>query len=255
MIVAEIGVQLMQIGKDSTPMTVAICDDNYNFCRILYSKIIDYFAKINKQCQCNIFSTPKGLLDATLSTTHVVFLDIDMPEINGIDVARRLRAKYPNIFIVFVTGWIEYAPAGYCVSAFRYLLKQRLDDELPQCIDDIRDKMAQSVEQIQLQGREYPFEVALNDIMFFEGSSYRMVQLHSIDGKVIECKGRLSELEALLCDKGFLRLQRSFIANMRYILAIKNYNAVLKDGTILKTSERNYSKICNEYLIWKGKQL
>lgn len=160
-----------------------------------------------------------------------------------------------NVFIVFVTAWIEYAPAGYCVNAFRYLLKQRLDDELSQCIDDIRDKMTQSLEQIQLQGREYPFEIMLNDIVFFEGSSYRMVLLHSADGKVVECRGGLSELEAMLTDKGFLRLQRSFLVNMRYVLTMKNYNAVLKDGTMLKISERNYSKIFNQYLIWKGKQL
>ena len=236
-------------------MTIAICDDNHDFSQLLYFKIMDYFAKIDKQCQCSIFSSPDSLLNAPLTTTHVIFLDVDMPGMNGIDVAHELRVKYPNIFIVFVTAWIEYAPAGYCVNAFRYLLKQHLDDELSQCIDDIRDKMAQSLEHIQLQGREYSFEVALNDIVFFEGSSYRMVLLHSTDGKVIECKGGLSELEAAIKDKGFLRLQRSFLANMRYILTMKNYNAVLKDGTMLKISERNYSKISNQYLIWKGKQL
>ena len=48
-----------------------------------------------------------------------------------------------------------------------------------------------------------------------------MVLLHSTDGKVIECKGGLSELEAAIKDKGFLRLQRSFLANMRYILTMK----------------------------------
>lgn len=246
---------LINTGKENVPLIIAICDDNSSFCHNLYSRIIDYFAKIDKQCQCDIFSTPAELLNTPLTTTHVVFLDIDMPDMNGIDVAHRLRINYPDIFIVFVTAWIEYAPAGYSVNAFRYLLKQHLDDELPQCIDDIREKLTQSMDQIHLQGREYPFDVALNDITFFEGSSYRMVQLHTIDGKTAECKGKLSEIELLLQGKGFLRLQRSFIANMRYILTIKNYNAILKDGSILKVSERNYSKICNQYLIWKGKQL
>lgn len=236
-------------------MMIAICDDNYDFSQLLHSKLNDYFAKVDKQYQCCIFSTPESLLNASLTATHVVFLDVDMPGMNGIDVARDLRIKYPDAFIVFVTAWIEYAPAGYCVNAFRYLLKQRLDDELSQCIDDIREKMAQNLEHIQLQGREYPIEIALNDIVFFEGSSYRMVLLHSADGKVAECRSGLSELEAQLSNKGFIRLQRSFLANMRYILTMKNYQAILKDGTMLKISERSYSKISNQYFIWKGRQI
>lgn len=236
-------------------MKIAICDDNHAFASLLYEKIISYFAKIDKQCICEKFFSPEKLLAADLSATHVVFLDVDMPKINGIDTAHKLRMEHPEIYIVFVTAWIEYAPAGYHVSAFRYLLKQRLDSELARCLDDIREKIAQSQERIQLQGREYPFEIALNDILYFEGSSYRMVRLHTRDGQVVEFRGKLSDLEKNLCDKGFLRIQNSFIVNMHHLLQIKNYKAYLKDGTTLKTSERNYSKICEHYLIWKGQQL
>lgn len=236
-------------------MKIAICDDNQAFSKYLYGKLVNYFAQIDKQCQCEIFATPASLIAADLAATHVIFLDVDMPGMNGIDVARKLRITYPDIFIVFVTGWIKYAPAGYCVSAFRYLLKQRLDDELFQCLDDIRDKIARSQEQIQLQGREWPVEIALTDIIYFEGSAYRMVQLHTLDGKTIECRGKLLEIEDTLKNKGFLRIQKSFIVNMHHILQIKNYKAYLRDGTTLKTTERNYSEICSQYLIWRGQQL
>lgn len=247
--------QSAQAKRDFSPMKIAICDDNISFAQGLHSKIIDYFAKIDKQCQCSIFSSPERLLASDLSVTDVIFLDVDMPERNGIDTARELRKAYPDIFIVFITGWIEYAPAGYCVNAFRYLLKQRLDGELFQCLDDIREKMACSRERIRLQGREYPFEIELDDITYFEGSSYRMVQLHTTDGRTIECRGKLSDLEEDLKDKGFLRIQKSFIVNMRHILQIKSYKAVLKNGTTLKTTEQNYAQLCEQYLIWKGQQL
>jgi DNA-binding LytR/AlgR family response regulator len=236
-------------------MKIVICDDNQNFSQLLYSKIANYFAGIDKHFQCEVFLAPKSLLAADLTSTHALFLDVDMPGMNGIDVARKLRAVYPDIFIVFVTGWTEYAPAGYCVNAFRYLLKQRLDEELFQCLDDIREKLARSQERIQLYGREYAFEMALNDINYFEGSPYRMVQLHPIAGNTIECRGKLSELEKTLEGKGFLRIQKSFIVNMHHVLQIKGYKAFLRDGTALKTTERNYSQICKQYLVWKGQQL
>ena len=243
------------IEKDCSPMKIAICDDNCAFCKLLRGKIVDYFAKMDRDCQCEIFLSPTSLLSTNLSATDVVFLDVDMPDMNGINVARELRTKYADIFIIFVTGWIEYAPAGYCVNAFRYLLKQRLDTELFQCLDDIREKMVYNHERIQLNGRDMPIEIAVEDILYFEGSSYRMVQLHSVRGKTIECRGKLSEFEETFKSKGFLRIQKSFIVNMRHVLQIKNYTAFLKDGTVLKTTERNYSQICKQYLIWKGMQL
>lgn len=241
--------------RECFPMNIIICDDNKAFTQLLHSKIIDYFAQIDKQCECQIFTSPEALLNSDLSAAHVVFLDVDMPGLNGIDTARELRKVYPDLYLVFVTGWIQYAPAGYCVNAFRYLLKQRLNEELFSCIDAIRDKMTRNQERICLYGREAPFEIMLDEIVYFEGSSYRMVQLHSISDKIIECKGKLSEIEALLKNSGFLRIQKSFIVNMRYILQIKNYKAVLVNGASLKTTERGYSQICSEFIIWKGQQL
>ena len=58
-----------------------------------------------------------------------------MLDLNGLEVAKTLRSKYPNIVLVFVTAFIEYAPVGYCVSAFRYLLKQKLDSDLLMVMD------------------------------------------------------------------------------------------------------------------------
>lgn len=236
-------------------LNVVICDDNLRFAQDLRTKIGDYFAKIDKQCHCNVFSAPEKLLSADLAETHVLFLDVDMPQINGIDVARKLREKYPDIFIVFVTGWIEYAPAGYHVNAFRYLLKQRLDNELTGCLDAIREQLFQNQERILLHGRESPLEVTLNDIMYVEGSSYRMVRVHLTNGCVVDCRGKLVDYETEFCTKGFLRVQKSFVVNMRCILQIKGYYAHLKNGEVIKTTERGYSQVCAEFLLWKGQQL
>lgn len=236
-------------------MNIAICDDNLIFAQQLHSKVNDYFAKIDRSCQCSVFSKPEALLTADLGSTDILLLDIDMPGMNGIEVARQLRKSYPAIYLVFVTGWIEYAPEGYCVNAFRYLLKQRLDVELARCLDDVREQMSQGQEMIQLAGREVPVEVKLNDITFLSGSSYRMVQAHMSNGQIIECRGKLSDFENELKAKGFLRIQKSYLVNMRHITQIKGYQTYLKNGVKLKTSERNYAQICSDYLIWKGQQL
>lgn len=236
-------------------MEIAICDDNRAFAHNLRELTVNYFSMIDRVCHCSIFLAPELLLSADLSLTDVLFLDIEMPGINGLDVAAQLRKLYPELLIVFVTSWIEYAPAGYRVNAFRYLLKQRLADELTQCFDDICRKISQTHEYIEITGLDGPISVSLDNILFFEGTPYRKVYIHSVSTQVVTCNGKLSAFEERLHEKGFLRIQKSFLVNMRHIAYIKAYKVFLKDGSYLKSSERNYSEICNQFLLWKGQQL
>lgn len=236
-------------------MEIAICDDNRSFAHYLRELTVNYFGKIDRTCHLSIFLTPESLLNADLSITNVLFLDIEMPHTNGLDVAAQLRKLYPELLIVFVTSWIEYAPAGYRVNAFRYLLKQNLSEELSQCLNDICQKVFQTHEYIELTGLHGPIAVPLDNILYFEGTSYRKVCIHSVSSQVILCNGKLSALEEMLHEKGFLRIQRSFLVNMRHIAYIKGYKVFLKNGSYLKASERSYSKICNQFLLWKGQQI
>ena len=120
-------------------MNIAICDNDMDFVLKLKACIDDYLARSNLAGVYELFSSPAKLLDADLLAADVVFLDVDMPEINGIEAAGLLRRKYPDVVLVFVTDYIEYAPAGYRVDAFRYLLKSRLAPELSDTLDEIVD--------------------------------------------------------------------------------------------------------------------
>lgn len=241
--------------KDGVPMRIAICDDNPAAVTQLRNMILDYFAHVNKTCEIVTFHSPEAILDDDLASTHIVFLDIDMPSINGIDVATQLRNSHENLFIVFVTSWIEYAPAGYHVNAFRYILKQRLSSELPACLDAIRDSMTRTHGRIQLPGKEHPIEVPVDDILFVEGSSTRSITLHFLHSSPVESRGRLSDIATQLEDRGFLRIQRSYVVNMNHVIQIKGYKAYLRNEISLKVSEKDYPAVCQRYLLWKGRQL
>lgn len=164
-----------------------------------------------------------------------------------------MRDKYPELIIVYVTGYVQYARDGYSVAAFRYLLKDSLDTELPDCIRDIQKKLYAQQKSITVRGLEYLSQTRLQDILYFEGTAQRHVIVHTRQGKS-ECVGKLSEYEAELQDQGFLRIQRSFLVNMFHIEWIKNYHVHLSNGENLKVSERSYSKITTQYLMWKGRQ-
>lgn len=236
-------------------MNIVVCDDNLAFARLLESKIMQFFARKEKMCTISVFSNPNELMKEDLSYRHVLFLDIDMPDVSGLEIARIIRKKNYNICIVFVTAWIQYAPAGYRVNAFRYLLKQELNTELNSCLEDILESLSQKQEQIQLPGKEYVYDLYLDEILYLEGSPNRLVIVHTTDEQLIECRGKLADLAEQLEDKGFLRIQKSFIVNMKHVKQIKGYYTHLKNGESLKTAERGYAQIYNRFLIWKGNHI
>lgn len=243
--------------KVESKMNIALCDDNAVFMEELYSAIEQCCARRDWMLSCTRYQQPSAILDADLTSVQVLFLDVDMPGINGLQVAHQLRSRYPELIIVFVTGFLEYAPAGYNVDAFRYLLKDHLGKTLAACLDDIWEKLYISQESIRIRQLDHMVRVRLRDILYFEGTPNRHVLLHSTaaPGGPIECIGNLSDFDSGLSEKGFLRIQKSFLVNMWHIDDIRNYTAMLDNGETLKVSRSNYAKICAQYVLWEGQHL
>lgn len=235
-------------------MKAIICDDKAVFVDAIESRLRNYAAKKDTNVEITKCRSGKELLELDLLGCDVLFLDIDMPGINGIDAAREIRKINREVILVFITGWIEYAPAGYQVNAFRYLLKGSLDQEFDPCMEDILAKLHENAEMMIFQTRDRNLEISLKNILYLEGTQRRSVLLYLYEGRnPIECTGKLAEYDEQLCRKGFLRLQKSYLANMDHIVRIKNYMALLRDGTELKVSERQYAQVKKDFLLWKGR--
>lgn len=243
-----------QVERCVFPMKIAILDDDPMFAEELHKKISMGCAKRDWKLECHIFLSPQKLLAFDLSNIQIVFLDIDMPGMNGIEVASKIRQRYPDIILIFVTAYLQFAPSGYKVNAFRYILKSQYAEEIEPCLDAIRDKLFEDKETIIIELRDSSIEIALRDILYFEGTPYRRVLLHTVKSsdQAIECRGKINEYEERLSGKGFIRIQKSYLVNIYYINKISSYTAKLRNGKTLKVSEKDYKKICTEYLMWKG---
>ena len=157
--------------------------------------------------------------------------------------------------LIFVTSFIEYAPSGYKVNAFRYLLKAKLDEELSGCMDDLQEKLYENNRVIQIRQKDRFLPIAIKDILYFEGTSQRRVQAILTCGETIECLGKLEDYDQFLSEQGFIRLQKSFLVNMQYIDKMASYSAQLRNNVTIKVSEKNYKAICRKFLLWKGMNL
>lgn len=238
-------------------MNCVICDDDPLFAEQLKERIREQCVQNDWEYRCRQ-ADAQTLLEMDFSAVDVLFLDIEMPDVNGLEAAKQIRQRYDDLLLVFVTGFIDYAPSGYKVHAFRYLLKSRLDEELPECLMDIQEKLYSSQESIRVKAINGEKCVRLKSIVYLEGTSKRHTLLHLYEfGETVyvECLGLLSSYEKQLRDKGFLKIQKSYLVNMEYIQKMANYRAILKTKEELRTSISDFQEKRQTFLLWKGEHL
>lgn len=230
-------------------MKILVCDDDQKALGRVTALLAEPCRKI--QAQLTATEHPEELKD--LSGFDLAFLDIDMKGVNGLTLARRLRAARPDAVIVFVTNFIQYAPEGYEVQAFRYLLKPTLEEKLPACFVRAVEEIKRRRQSIVVRSDGNMVELHLQDVLYFESNQRIVTAFLSSGGKEV-CRfyASLTELTRQLGDAGFLRIQRSYLVNMAYIQQFQ-YGAVeLQNGVRLPVSAKHYAQHKQHYLLWKG---
>lgn len=241
-------------------MNIALCDDDLDFLRSFRYVLQSYCAQKDWICQISMYHNGKMLIDADLSGCHVLFLDIEMPTIDGLRLGTIIHKKHPDLLIVFLTAFPQYAPTGYRVRAFRYLIKdQMLDGDLQECMDEIWKEIYASNETIEVQDIERTkLCIRLRDILYLSGTPHRRTVFHLMTAtgvSTVECIGKIIEFEEELANKGFLRIHKSHLANMYHINQISSYVAYLSNGEKLKVSMQSFRDISNQYLMWRRQKL
>lgn len=233
-------------------LSVLLCDDDGAFLQTLRSETARTFAHLNIQAQVSAFHRPADVPPQLLDACQLALLDIDYEgEIeNGIDFARRLRRRNPRALILFVTNYIDYAPAGYEVQAFRYILKRELHEVLERYILQAMEVMAEGRTALRLREQEQVTDLPLERIAFIEVLDH-YVSIHA-GADVYTLGATLTGMESKLEGHGFLRIHKSYLVNMAHIRKFRSRECILADGTALAVSEKNYARQKQKYLLWRG---
>ncbi len=176
-----------------------------------------------------------------------------MPGENGIQLARRLREARSDVIIIFVTNFIQYAPDGYEVGAFRYLLKSDAPAKLSQYLALAMEELRRRRRELTIQINAEHIHVPVAGILYLE-SDRRQITMHLLREERGEYQfyGSMSDLEQKLELLGFLRIHKSYLVNMEHIELFQHDQVRLKGGIWLPTSEKKYSELKQRYLQWEG---
>ena len=229
-------------------MNIAICDDEKIFRKCLRELLVkDNFAG-GADIRGEEFESGEALLNACEKGTaryDILFLDIRMPGLDGLETARALRQKGEKCLIVFLSSLAEYARKGYEVRAFRYLLKEEAERELGKVMEACRKELGEERWFSFAQGHE-TYRISLEDILYFE-SKKRLILLHT-ETESYSFYQKLDEVEGELEGGRFLRCHRSYLVQERYVRSWKGNSLWLAGGTELPIS-RGYEKEVNRRLM------
>jgi DNA-binding LytR/AlgR family response regulator len=185
----------------------------------------------------------------------MVFLDVNMKEMDGVETAQIIRMLSDNVYIIFITAYITYATAGYKVNAIRYLLKndKNLEISLKECIDTIIDKMHYTEEWIEFEFQNGKRKLPIDRILYVESQLHKLMFFILENGiKEYYMYDKMDKIERILNNKGFYRIHQSFLVNMKYVKMIERYKAVLIEGSEISISKKYYKSAEREYLKMKG---
>lgn len=226
---------------------IAICDDNKQIIGKLKKKVRSLLEARNIPAKLEIYTNSQTLLFDVEDGKHLdlVLSDIEMPYINGMQLASKLHQYLPNIIIFFITAYTEYAIDSYTLNIFRYIPKNEINERLPHALYD-------AIKIILLQEDEF-YTILTHNCM--EKLSYRDIVLIQRDGKnaIFLLKNNetkkerisLAKLYQQLNSKDFIFINRSDIINLSHIIGIYHNTIKLTGDISLPISENRLDYVKN----------
>lgn len=216
---------------------VALCDDDAIFLKRLHCSVKRWFQNNRPEQKVVIetFSDGNDLLASAGEPFDIFFLDIEMPSISGLEVARQIKEKKSNAILIFLTAHEEFAMEGYRVSAIRYLWKLELDEYLPEALEAALKETAK-IKKGSLSVSFYgsPTMISFEEILYVQ-HLLRSSLIHTVS-KVIKDNRGLKEVYSLLDEKQFVYIDRGTIVNLDYVVQIKGNMVVLRNNEELPAS-------------------
>ena len=200
--------------------TVAMCDEDTRLLTYQAQAVEACFSAENAVCRLEPFASSEELFKKLDSTEYdMVFLDIDMPQITGFDLAEKVSAKYPKMLIIFVTSHDELVFPTFRYHPFRFIRKSHFDEEIQEAVHEAVRSISERNRILEIQTTEGVQYVYASEILFAESEKnyLSIITKHGI----LRCRDTVSHKEKEWGPYGFVRTHNGFLVNQRYIYSIE----------------------------------
>ena len=215
---------------------IAIIEDNADDLKQLEDCLRRYGQEQAVEFGIRSFSNPAGFLDSYRPDYDLIFMDIELPVMNGVDTARALRSVDPDVALVFITNMEQYAIRGYEVDAIDFVVKPinyyRFSSMLRKALRIIG---RQAEKELVIQNAGNIARIRISRIFYIEIRDHLL--LYHTEHGTVESWGKLSDLEAELGAHGFVRCSSAHLVNLRHVISVSG-NTVNVAGETIPVSQR-----------------
>lgn len=226
-------------------MKIAICDDCRNDLKSLRETLIsnDY---IKENAKIYLFDSGNAFIKSVEHTEYdVVFLDVDIPDTNGIELGLKVSSIYPNILIVYVTNYSQYAIDAFDCHAFHYLLKSsdkaKTERVINNLIQNYKEKNKYHIIKIKTETKRLP----IKDIYYIEYCRRHVI--YHLKDKDYETVGKFGDIYEELKEFGFYQIHQGYIVNMDKIVDFDKFSVILQDDKTVMMSTRKRTEVIQAY--------
>lgn len=217
---------------------VAFCDDEAKILEDLSVKIKSEFE--NLSCKIDLYTTENSieLLEYLKNyPVDILFLDIDMPTISGMEIAQTLLNSEIKTLLVFVTGQDALVYKSFKYHPFGFIRKTYFDEEISGVVKSLVEEMQKSSDTFLFKTNDGFNRIKLRDILYFESES-NYINLHTKES-VYKFRSTVSAIEKELSNKGFIRTHKGFLVNQEHIFSVKSEDVVLSNNVVLPIGRTN----------------
>lgn len=228
---------------------IAICDDEKNMSDHIKTITSDFFRKKNREIHIRTFAGGEELLNYD-GQIDILFLDIQMKDMNGMETARKLRAGKFRGFLIFITVLKEMVFQSFEVQAYDYLVKPVDEKQFERTMERCLASMQNTGEDSLLVQKGYEGRIIRTDEIVFCEIIDRKIYLNLVSGEVVDYYERIENLETKL-DDHFFRCHRSYLINLKHLKGYKNGTAYMDNGREIPVSRlrsREFSDVVLRYM-------
>lgn len=169
-------------------------------------------------------------------------LDTEMPEKNGIEVAKEIRKVYPDPVLIYITNYLNYALDAYEVDTYRYIPKDKMEERLKFTYDTLLPILMQREERYYtIKKRSEIEKLAYSDIFYVKKEGKMVVFVHR-NGET-SIRTTLAEVEKSLNAKEFIMSDRGYLANVRHVMKMKNRNLYMRNDNIITVGRERFKHV------------